>query len=188
MPSDTVTITADSRAHPPVWAVLERELIQTINEAAPIFLEKYTHPSGELIWRTGKQEDSTFADDLYESFFNWPLFHALGGSDFTNEKSARAWTAITRQLSELGQVTREFVNGADWYHHGENYIYLYHLGWSYPSLTGMEARARRFAGFYLGEDEMTCNYNPAFRVIPSPRSGGLGLQKNFQFPLIRYHL
>tara|TARA_B100000809_G_scaffold135663_1_gene133242 strand:- start:1958 stop:2158 length:201 start_codon:yes stop_codon:yes gene_type:complete len=66
LPVAPVTLTADT----PEWAVPERELIQTIDSAAPVFLEKYTHPNGELIWRTGLQEDSTFADDLYESFFN----------------------------------------------------------------------------------------------------------------------
>ena len=182
-------ICADEPTTPPTWARLQRELIQTIDEAAPTFLEKYTHPSGELIWRTGKQEDSTFADDLYESFFNWPLFHALGGGDYANEMGAREWESITRQLEfDLGQVTGEFVNAADWYHHGENYIYLYNLGWSYPTRAGMEARARRFADFYIGDDDRVRNYVPEFRVIPSPRSGGRGPQAHFPFRLMRYHL
>ena len=30
------------RTQAPVWAVLERQSIETIDEAAPIFLEKYT--------------------------------------------------------------------------------------------------------------------------------------------------
>ena len=139
--------------------------VKAIDQAAPVFLEKYTHPDGELVWRSGRQEDSTFADDLYEAFFNWPLYHALGGSDYVGQMAGREWEAITRQLEDdLGQVTGEFVNSADWYHHGENYIYLYHLGWSDPGLAGMEARARRFAGFYLGEDDRVRNYDRRYRL------------------------
>ena len=73
----------------PAWAVLQRQLFRTIDEAAPVFLDKYTHPNGELIWRRGKQEDETWADDLYEAFFNWPLFYALGGGHYSGDKAMR---------------------------------------------------------------------------------------------------
>ena len=35
---------------PPTWAVLERELIDKINDAAPQVLKKYTRPDGTLFW------------------------------------------------------------------------------------------------------------------------------------------
>ena len=35
---------------PPAWAVLERKLIDVMNESVHPFLDKYTHPDGELIW------------------------------------------------------------------------------------------------------------------------------------------
>ena len=65
--------------NPPSWAVLERALIDAIDAAAPIFLEKYTRPGGALIWQEEYPGDGVWADDLYEAFFNWPFYHALGG-------------------------------------------------------------------------------------------------------------
>ena len=173
----------------PAWAVLERQLIRAIEEAAPVYLEKYTRPNGELIWREGKQEDTTFADDLYESFFNWPHFYALGGSDYFRQMGERQWNATTRQLEfEYAQVTDEFVNAADWFHHGENYIYLYYLGWADPDHARMEQRARRFAGWYIGEDPRVPNYDPEFRIIPSPSTGGKGPERHFPLNLMTYHI
>ena len=37
---------------PPTWAVLERELIDKINDAAPKVLKRYTRPDGTLYWPT----------------------------------------------------------------------------------------------------------------------------------------
>ncbi len=62
------------RTQPPAWAVLERQLIETIVKAAPIFLEKYTRPGGTLIWRKDYPGDWIWTDHLYESFFNWTLY------------------------------------------------------------------------------------------------------------------
>ena len=173
----------------PGWAVLQRQLMRAIEEAAPVYLEKYTRPDGELIWRQGEQEDTTFADDLYENFFNWPQFYALGGSDFFRQMGERQWNATTRQLEfEYAQLTDEFVNAADWFHHSENYIYLYYLGWADPTLAGMEDRARRFAGWYIGEDPNVPNYDSRYRIIPSPSTGGMGPQRHFPLNLMKYHL
>ena len=173
----------------PTWAVLQRQLIAAIDEAAPIFLDKYTHPGGELIWRTGPQdEDNGWADDLYEAFFNWPHYYALGGGNYAGEMAGREWNAITRQLVDLDQVTDEFVNACDWFHNGENYIYLYNLGMATPGLAGMEARARRFAGWYIGEDDQVPNYDPVHRVIPSPFSGSRGPMVHFPLGMMTYHL
>ena len=187
--NDLPTIESRKPTDAPAWAVLQRQLIRTTNEAAPMFLDKYTHPNGELIWRTGPQgEDNTWADDLYEAFFNWPLFYALGGSEYAGEMGGREWNAVTRQLVDLDQVTNEFVNAADWFHHGENYIYLYYLGLADPVLADMEARARRFAGWYIGEDAQVPNYDPKYRLIPSPMTGSRGPQKHFPLGMMTYHL
>jgi len=170
----------------PTWAVLQ--LMRAIEQAAPIYLEKYTRPNGELIWPQGAQEDTTFADDLYEKFFNWPHFYAPGGSDYFCHTGERQWNVTTRQLVEYDQVTEEFVNNADWFHHAENYIYLYYLGWADPGLPRMEELARRFAGWYIGEDEKVPNYDPTHRIIPSPSNGGKGPERHFPLNLMKYHL
>ena len=63
---------------PPAWAVLERQLIKTMEDAVHPFLEKYTHPDGRLIWRDGLRHYRDGADDFYERFYNWPLLYLLG--------------------------------------------------------------------------------------------------------------
>ena len=56
----------------PAWAVLERQLIKTMEDAVHPFLAKDTHPDGRLIWRDGLRHSRDGADDFYESFYNWP--------------------------------------------------------------------------------------------------------------------
>ena len=36
------------------------------DEAAPIFLDKYTRPGGSLIWMEGDPGDGVWANDLYD--------------------------------------------------------------------------------------------------------------------------
>src|SRR5262245_9692924 len=75
----TQTIRAAQIAPPPGWAISQRHLIENMNEAAPVFQERYTRPDGSFIWRqTWPGMDGS--DDGYESYHNWPLFYALGGS------------------------------------------------------------------------------------------------------------
>jgi hypothetical protein len=150
------TLFATERCAPPTWAVLERRLIDTIDAAAPIFLEKYTRPGGALIWQEEYPGDGVWADDLYEAFFNWPLYHTLGGSDYTGTKAVEEWNAVTRQIEfDCGRAFREFVTDDDWFHNVENYNCFYHLGMADPTNREMMRRARRFAGFYTGEDPTT---------------------------------
>ncbi len=83
------TIASSTPTQPPAWAVLERRLIDAIDEAAPIFLEKYTRPGGALIWREDYPGDGGWAEDLYEAFFNWPHYYALGGSAYTGKMAVQ---------------------------------------------------------------------------------------------------
>ena len=183
------TIESTSKTAAPAWAVLERQLFRAIDQAAPVFLEKYTRPGGELIWREDYPGDGVWADDLYEAFFNWPLYHALGGSEYTGRMAVQEWNAITRQLTyDYGRVSREFVNDDDWFHNSENYIYFYHLGMSDPTSAEMARRARRFAGFYLGEDPEAPNYDPAQRIVRSPFSGSKGPLFHARYADVQYNI
>ena len=104
------TITSRQPTTPPAWAVLERQLIAAMNEAAPFFVKKYTRSGGTLIWREDYPGDGVWADDLYEAFFNWPLFYALGGSPYIGETAVEEWNAITRQIEhDYGRVHKEFT-------------------------------------------------------------------------------
>ena len=183
------TMIGTHRTTPPLWAVLERRLIDAIDEAAPIFLEKYTRPGGALIWQEEYPGDGVWADDLYEAFFNWPHYYALGGSEYTGTKATEQWNAITRQLThDYGRVTNEFVNDDDWFHNAENYIYFYHLGMADPSNLETIRRARRFAGWYINEDPDVPNYDPQHRIVRSPCSGSRGPLFNMRQGEIHYDI
>ena len=183
------TITSQRPTSAPAWAVLERQLFRTIDEAAPVFLEKYTRPGGELIWREDYPGDGVWADDLYEAFFNWPTYCALGGSRYTGEMAVCEWNAITRQVEfDYGRAHREFVSDDDWFHNGENYVYLYALGLADPTNAQMMRRARRFAGFYLNEDPGVPNYDAERRLIRSPFSGSKGPLFHARYADVRYNV
>ena len=173
----------------PAWAVLERRLIDAIDEAAPVFLETYTRPGGALVWKPDYPGDGVWADDLYEAFFNWPLYHALGGSDFVGRKAVEEWNAVTRQITyDYGRATREFISDDDWFHNAENYIYFYYLGMSDPTNREMIERAKRFAGFYMNEDPEVPNYDATHRIIRTPFSGGAGPRFSARFADVSYNL
>ena len=193
MPDDPIDalpqLTATQPTAPPAWAVLERRLIDAIDEAAPVFLDKYTRPGGALIWQEQYPGDGVWADDLYEAFFNWPQYYALGGSDYCGEKSLVEWNAITRQLAvDYGRVTDEFVNDDDWFHNAENYIYFYALGMVDPTVRDNVARARRFAALYTGDNADIGNYDPVARIIRSPFSGSKGPLFHARWADVQYNL
>ena len=182
-------IEATRRTSPPAWAVLERRLIDAMDEAAPVFLEKYTRPGGALIWQEEYPGDGVWADDLYEAFFNWPHYYALGGSEYCGRKSLTEWNAITRQLAvDYGRVTDEFVNDDDWFHNAENYIYFYALGMVDPTVRDNVARARRFAALYTGENGAIANYDPETHTIRSPFTGSAGPLFHARWADVRYNL
>jgi hypothetical protein len=167
------TITAARATPPPAWALAQRALFDTINQAAPIFQERYTRPDGSFIWRqTWPGMDGS--DDGYESYHNWPLFYALGGGAEIYRRSRVLWEAVTRQFTEYGQVWREFDAFYDWMHHGESSIAFYYFGLADPADQLHRARAERFARMYMGEDPEAPNYDPAQRMMRSPINGSRG--------------
>ena len=56
-----INITAANTSAPPNWALLERKLIDLMEEAAQSMIEKYTDPSGVVYYADD-------VDDLYERF------------------------------------------------------------------------------------------------------------------------
>ena len=183
------TITSHRRSSFPAWAVMERQLIAAIDGAAPIFLEKYTRPGGALIWREDYPGDGVWADDLYEAFFNWPLYYALGGSGYIGAMAVQEWNAVTRQIEhDYGRATKEFINNDDWFHNSENYIYFYGLGMADPTNAEMMRRARRFAGFYMNEDPDVANYDPEHRIIRSPFTGSTGPLFHARYADVQYNI
>ena len=155
----------------PDWAIRQRHLIAVMNEAAPIFQNRYTRPDGTFIWRD-EWPGMDGSDDGYESYHNWPIFYALGGSSDIHERSRFLWDAVTRQFTAYGQIYQEFDAYYDWMHHGESSIYFYYFGLADPKRLIDQARALRFADFYAGENAI--NYDHEKRMMRSPINGSKG--------------
>jgi hypothetical protein len=166
-------IRAVKMSSPPDWALAERHLIQQMNEAAIAFQERYTRADGSFIWRQ-EWPGMDGSDDGYESYHNWPLFYALGGSEEVHRRSRFLWDAVTRQFTAYGQVWREFDAYYDWMHHGESSIYFYYFGLADPHVAIDRARALRFARMYTGEDPLAPNWDAERRMMRSPITGSKG--------------
>ena len=75
---------------PPRWAILERSLIDLMNESIEPVMERYVHGDGSTMWPpTDEMTNFDGLDDAYESFHNWPLFYLIGGSDRFLTEAAR---------------------------------------------------------------------------------------------------
>jgi len=114
------------------------------------------------------------SDDGYESFYNFPLYYALGGPEEIHRLSRELWDGVTRQFTEYGQIYNEFDAYYDWMHHGESYTYFYFFGLADPTVQKTRERALRFAGLYLNEDPDAPNYDPTRKLIRSPINGSRG--------------
>jgi hypothetical protein len=171
--TEWITVRAGLAAPPPAWALQQRHLIQSMDEAAVQFVRRYTREDGCLIWRDA-WPGMDGSDDGYESFQNFPLFYALGGSEEVHRLSRVEWDAVTRQFTGYGQVYREFDAYYDWMHHGESSIYFYYFGLADPGVEKDRERALRFAAMYMGEDPEAPNYDPRLKLIRSPITGSRG--------------
>jgi hypothetical protein len=158
---------------PPDWAMAERLLIASMNEAAPRYQERYTRADGTFIWRQ-EWPGMDGSDDGYESYHNWPLFYALGGSQDLHRRSRFLWESVTRQFTDYGQVWREFDAYYDWMHHGESSLFFYYFGLADPHVAIDRARARRFANLYTGDTPDAPNWDTEHRMMRSPINGSRG--------------
>ncbi len=184
---DIVTITAGNAGKaPPSWALLERKLITVMEEAAALMFERYTDPGGVLYF----VDD---VDDLYERFYNWGLFYALGADVKLHHMALDGWNATTRACDDrsphpiypwfIPQIHNEYYNMAPasmattiagqrrvphWHHQGEGNMAFYDFGVADPSIQENQARAERFAAMYMGLTPEAPNYDPDYRVIRSP--------------------
>ena len=170
---DLPTITATTVEPIPDWALRQRRLFALMDEAAPLYQARYTRSDGTFVWRQ-EWPGMDGSDDGYESYGNWPLYYALGGSTDIHERSRFLWEAVTRQFTEYGQVWREFDAYYDWMHHGESYTYTYSFGLADPIREPDRGRAQRFAHMYTGDDPEAPNWDAAKRMIRSPITGSKG--------------
>ena len=165
------TIALKKQEIPPEWALWERHLLAQIYPAALEFVEKYTEPDGTLKWRE-EWPGMDGSDDGYESFYNFPLYSALGGPMELDSLSRHLWEGITKQFTTYGQVYDEFDAGYDWMHHGESYTFLYLLGLTDPTNETFKQRSLKFAELYI--DPKYGNYDVEHKLIRSPLNGSKG--------------
>ena len=176
---EMVSIKATEISAPPGWALMERNLINLMEEAAPMVVKKYTEPGGALYFA----EDF---DDLYEQFYNWCLFYSIGADESTLNFALQEWNATTRisddsfnhrlRHNDFTKVFRpsmhnEFWNLAqamEWHHLGEGNMAFYDFGVACPTVSENVRRARRFAAMFIGEDPEAPNYDPEHKILRSP--------------------
>ena len=172
-PPALTTVPITTPAIPPAWAILERHLLEQLYPAAREFVDKYTTSDHSIIWRdTWPGMDGS--DDGYESFYNFPLYYALGGDSAIEPLAASLWDGVTRQFTRYGQIHNEFDAHYDWMHHGESYTFFYFFGLSNPTLDKHRQRATRFAGLYMNEDDTAQNFDAQRKLIRSPINGSRG--------------
>ena len=164
-----VNVKASVREVPPAWAVMERKLISTMEEAAPVYLERFTRRGGTLYgggpW-----------DDVYEMFYNWPLFYAIGADEELLNRGIQEYNALTRQCTyQEPQLYKEFPKSSDWFHISEGMMAFLDIAVGDPTIPENIDRAKRFAGFYMNEDpESSANFDPEYKVITSIGTGSKG--------------
>lgn len=168
---------------PPEWALLQRELLRVQTEACEAFYARYFDDRGHLraVERWGANDGP---DDAIEHLNDWALLHALGGSDRILDLYRKAWEghlhqysrARTKQveLGRRGMYVREFPPQMDWQHISEGLTTFNLMGLSTPQDSKLIERARRFAGFYMGDDPSAPNYDREHRIIRSVFNGSAG--------------
>ena len=182
-PTPATTIEINTPMSPPVWALLERQLLDTNAEACREFYAKYFDERGYLLCveRWGGDDGP---DDAIECCNDWPFLYALGGHEDVRRMVDRAWEGHLRQytlaktvevpFARDGMYYKEFPVMFDWLHHGEGLGVFNRMGLVDPRGRAFEQRVRRFAGFYMNEDPGAPNYDPQAKIIRSLFNGSRG--------------
>ncbi|WP_414617843.1 hypothetical protein [Dyadobacter sp. 32] len=160
---------------PPEWAIMQRQLIDVMEQGAPYYLKRFTRPDG-TIYGKGPY------DDVYEMFYNWPELYAISGNGFLYETAVKEYNAITRSntaysndsIDYFHQLYKEYPRNDDFFHISEGLTAFYNLALGDPSLPENIQRARRFAGLYLNEDPEAQNFDEKHHIIKSIFTGSKG--------------
>ena len=181
--SETPVIHVGKAMAPPEWALLERALIDANEQACREFFGRYFDERGFLLCveRWGGDDGP---DDAIENCNDWPILHAVGGSDEILTMYKKAWEGHLRQytlakttdvpFARDGMYYKEFPVTFDWVHNGEGLTVFNLQGLSDPEDRAMGKRIRRFAGFYLNDDPGALNYDPQHKIIRSLFNGSRG--------------
>jgi len=162
---------------------MECELLRTQERACSEFFDQYFDERGylECIARWGGNDGP---DDAIENLVNWPVLYLLGGGDSLRAMCELGWEGHIRQYTEAkttevdfardGMYFREFPVMFDWVHNGEGLTTFNLHGLMDPTPRDFEKRVRRFAGFYMGDDPQSPNYDKQHKIIRSLINGSRG--------------
>ena len=178
-----VTLLVKTPMAPPAWALLERDVLRFGSAGCERFASKFVDERGYLA-HTPRWGTLDGPDDAIETFYNWTLLHALGGSDpvlqlfkKAQEGHLRQYSEIRTKLTELaanGAYHKEFITQSDWFHTAEGMRAFLLQGLSDPNDDLYRTRMQRFAGMYMNEDPDAPNYDPVNKVIKSIWNGSKG--------------
>jgi hypothetical protein len=168
---------------PPEWALLEREVLRYNSLAVDEFAKKFMDERGYLL-HTPRWGTLDGPDDAIETYWNWTLLHALGGSDRVLDHFKRGQEGHLKQYNELrtkltplaanGAYLKEFITQSDWFHIGEGIRAFLLQGLSDPNDQQYKQRMQRFAAMYMGDDPEAPNYDKKLKILKSIWTGSKG--------------
>ncbi|MCB1018284.1 MAG: hypothetical protein KDC27_00075, partial [Acidobacteria bacterium] len=158
-------------------------LIQANSRSVEAFAERYLDERGYLL-HTPRWGTLDGPDDAIETYYNWTLLHALGGSSSVLDLYKKGLEGHLAQYGELrteltdlaknGAYHREFITQSDWFHTGEGMRGFLLMGFADPTDQLLRNRMTRFAHMYMGDDPDAPNYDPKTKVIKSIWTGSKG--------------
>ncbi|ELY97707.1 hypothetical protein [Natrialba aegyptia] len=171
-----------SIGRPPEWALLQRELFETMADAVDRFVDEYVDENGEPYWPPRGYTGVDGFDDVIEGFYNWPLVYALGGDERFLEHARDVYAGALRRgrnaETPFGHpmVVDEFEQCRDWFHLGEGNLFTYNMGLAAPTDDAVVDRAERFARLYFDTDDEADagNYDGDRRLVRGPMNGSMG--------------
>jgi hypothetical protein len=173
------TIEASVFTAPPAWALGQRQLLDSMSNAALAASRTYSYADG-----TPSFLDDV--DDVYESRAGRALLYALGGRAELLQTARREWDAVARcfadvaegpQRSPFPQLHNEYYNlgqAFEWFHQGEGNQALYELGVADGADELQQRRAIRFADMFTGDDPEAPNYDRQRQLLRSPFPSSVG--------------
>ena len=165
-----VAVVIDTPLPPPAWALMERELLQANSGLRALFGTSTSIARGYLL-HTPRWGTLDGPDDAIETFFNWTLLHALGGSGFAARHITRRPRRATgcntancgprrRSWPKTGRISTNSSPSPTGSTPAKACAPSF-CGAFRPERRLYRARMKRFAGLYMNEDPEAPNYDPA---------------------------
>ena len=172
---DLPTIQANIIEAPPDWALMQRRIIEAMEDSGDFYWQRFMNEGGTTISQGPY-------DDLYEMFYNWPDFYMIGADKRFFSRALTAYNGITRSNTPyppdssdyFHRLYKEFPPDDDFFHISEGMTLFYNLALGGPTIAENIERAKRFAGFYMGEDPEALNFDPDQKLIRSIFTGSRG--------------